>query len=477
MDSMSGTKLYGNRGRIIQLADYIHRGGEGSVYRIKGNSASVVKIFHTDNDRYDEAAMRKKLSVMLRHPPQYGKNPPCCAWPTEIVNYENGHLAGYLMPYVNDIGNIKSATRTSEIIRLFQDYTWKTGVRIAKNLAVAFQQMHDNDIVIGDSNFSNMRIMKDLRVVLIDNDSFTITDPDTGIVYKTQVTRPDYVPPELIDRNWGSADTHFTVDSDRFTLATHIFSLLCNNAEPFSCIQTSPLPQIKGDGFDPVRCGRCAYVTNHSTFLLPQECAPDMEALPQSIRTLFDRCFTYDETNAQSASVIRQRPSAGEWVQALTELDSSRFRKCTADKRHVYVQSLRYDNQKLCPWCALENGSTFRKLTGRTPAHLPIQTPYNSPGTPPPKPAKTVKQKQNRPVLRLLVTAFNIWFCINLAFIFNVSFRPEAKIVCILIGALTAAFITWRTTRQKNRLLWPMLASLLTTMPLAMAACVIIQCT
>ncbi len=474
MDSLSGTKLYGNRGRIIELAGYIHQGGEGSVYRIKGTSASVVKVFHKGH--CDEAAMRKKLSVMLRHPPQYGKNPPCCAWPTEIVNYEDGHLAGYLMPFVDAVGNIKSATRTSEIIRLFPNYTWRMGIRIAKNLALAFQQMHDNDIVIGDSNFSNMRIMKDLRVMLIDTDSFTITDPDTGIVYKTQVTRPDYVPPELIDLNWSSADTHFTVDSDRFTLATHIFSLLCNNAEPFSCIQTSPLPKLKGDGFDNIRCGRCAYVTNHSTFLLPQECAPDMEALPQSIRALFDRCFTYDETNAQSSSVIRRRPSAGEWVQALTGLDNSRFRKCPADKRHVYVHPLHYDGRELCPWCALEDGSTFRRLTGRTPAHLPIQTPYNSPGIPPASVQK-VKHKQNIPILRLLITAFNIWLCINLALIFNSSYRPEPKIICILIGALTAAFISWRTTRQKNRLLWPMLASLLTTMPLTMIACVIIQCT
>lgn len=482
MEALSGTSLYGSRGQRIVLTDYIHKGGEGAVYHIRGSASSVVKLFNPDAAHFNEALMRQKLSVMLRHPPQYHGEKPCCAWPTDIVNYENGRLAGYVMPCIQAVGNVKSATRTSEIIRTFPNYTWKTGITIAKNLATAFRCMHENHIVIGDSNFSNMLILEDLRVMLIDTDSFTITDPDTGAVFKTRVTRPDYVPPELIDKNWGSEDTLFTVASDRFTLSSHILSLLCNNTEPFSCIQAPPMPAIKGDSFDNIRGGRCAYVTRHNPLLLPQPCAPDMAMLPQNIRTLFDRTFTYDMTNAQTPAVINGRPSADEWVQALTALENSRFIRCSKNRRHLYVLPLKGDTA--CPWCALENGSSYRRLTGRLPVRLPVETPYNAsdPDRPqqPPKPSQpskvskpTGKAAKPSAGFRILVTLLNIYLCADLALSFSPGYFRSYRLIFLLIGILTPIFVTLRTTRDHRRILWPMLLSLFTTLILTLIACLL----
>ncbi len=93
-------KLLDSQGKPVFLSGEVGSGGEATVYRLDRRPAVLAKIFINPASS-DYAA---KLGWMMAHPPEnpsHLENHPSLAWPDELL-YENGHVAGYLMPRIQN---------------------------------------------------------------------------------------------------------------------------------------------------------------------------------------------------------------------------------------------------------------------------------------------------------------------------------------------------------------------------------------
>ena len=74
-----------NHHQNYQLTREIHKGGEGSIWEVRGHPYLVAKIYHEDKR---SAPRFRKLQIMIAHPPHNPTqhlNHPSFVWPTEIL--------------------------------------------------------------------------------------------------------------------------------------------------------------------------------------------------------------------------------------------------------------------------------------------------------------------------------------------------------------------------------------------------------
>ena len=314
---------YGRNGRRYDLGAKLGSGGEGTVYRINGSDDIVAKLYNQEQLREPGARdrMREKIDAMLAAKlSPYVNGVLTIAWPVDRLTDSTGLFQGFVMPMVKDKKSILWACRVDERKILFENkYRWSISVAIAHNLAIAVENVNQAGIVVGDMNPNNILVDKQGYVTLIDADSFSITS-DSGKVFKCSVGMEEVLPAELQGKDLSKPGNDFTVYSDRFALAVHIFNLLCDNFHPFGCLDmnsprssatTNPRVHNITRGFCPyVKGGRGKTPTG----------APDMSILPDDIRELFDRVFKYDARTAVKRETLKARPSATEWRTALYNL-------------------------------------------------------------------------------------------------------------------------------------------------------------
>lgn len=371
---------YGRNRKQYELGDKLGSGGEGTVYRIKGDPNSVAKIYKPErlNTPAERTRMKEKLDAMLAAPlSPYTNGQLVIAWPTDSLFDNNGTFHGFVMPFLQGKKSIFWVYREWERQQLFNNrHRWDMSVAVAYNLATAVSAVHKAGIVIGDFNSNNIQIDSHGIVTLIDTDSFNVTTR-SGKVFKCGVGVPEMLPPELQGKNLSNPSNQFTFATDRFSLAIHIFMLLCNNCHPFTCINAngpsascSSSPAIRN-----ITSGYCPYVSGVGK--IPAT-APDMAFLPLEIRNLFDRAFKYDAYTAVKPETINRRPTAEEWIAALGRLYNGKMTTCSRNSLHRYPGHYTAG----CPWCAIEKKSGTIHV--QTPPPQP-QKP-SQPSTPPLKP-------------------------------------------------------------------------------------------
>lgn len=364
-------------------------GGEGVIYELEGNLNLVAKLYRDkkfaplpngeDSRRY----LYEKLLTMLDQPvnPYVGSGANqalTVAWPQDILMDSRGAFVGYTMPRVSSRFHIYAASRERERKQLYPNYTWKTAVIIASNLALAVKIVHGTNAVIGDFNTNNIMLDDRGRVTLIDTDSFNITNQRTGKVYKCTVGVAETLPPELQGKNLAASASVFTQQTDNFALAIHIFSLLMNNCHPFLCNSMNQL-QSSASGNPVARNivqGNCPYVSKGRG--IPNVAAPDITMLPPELRQLFERAFAYDAHTAIQAATIARRPSAEEWFHALQRLLQTNFATC-GNPSHVYPP-----HNRMCPWCAIEQRRQSQITIDPAPMPAPPPAAVTPPVTRPP---------------------------------------------------------------------------------------------
>lgn len=342
---------YGRNRRLYELGEQLGVGGEGIVYRIKGNPNSVAKIYKPErlNSPGERTRMKEKLDAMLAAPlSPYSHGHLIVTWPTDSLFDNSGNFLGFVMPFLQGKKSIYWVYREWERQELFNHkFRWDMSVAVAYNLATAVSALHKAGIVIGDFNSNNIQVDNHGIVTLIDADSFNIT-ARTGQVYKCRVGVAEMIPAELQGKDLSNPKNQFTMASDRFSLAIHIFSLLCNNCHPFSCKDVT-LPSTScsmGASVANILRGYCPYVSG--TGKKPPS-APDMAFLPQEIRDLFNRAFKYDVYTAVKPDTIHRRPTAEEWISALYKLYNSKMTICPKNRLHRYPAHYTIR----CPWCAI----------------------------------------------------------------------------------------------------------------------------
>lgn len=361
-----------NRTTSYTLGSRLGGGGEGEVYEIAGKHNLVAKIYFdskfnpTSESPNPRQELKEKIETMLDQPVDpYINGVLSVAWPQDILTNQQGLFVGYTMPRVNSKYHIFAASRERERVKLYPNYTWKTAILIAYNLALAVKVIHNTNAVVGDMNPNNIMLDEKGHVTLIDTDSFNITNRRTGKTYKCSVGVPEMLPPELQGKNLAKSNSVFTKQTDSFALSIHIFNLLMNNCHPFGCVGLNKSQSSSSNNpvVHNIVKGNCPYVTNGSGTTSPD--APDVMMLPKEIRRLFDRAFSYSSSTAVQSATISKRPSAEEWQSALGALFSGNLKTCAKDKSHVYPSGY-----SKCPWCEIkhplvpQNNNANKQQTG-----------------------------------------------------------------------------------------------------------------
>jgi len=325
----------GLNGKVYKTTDKpFAGGGEGAIYDISGNPDIVAKIFRVDKRT---AERERKLSIMV------GIKPPHIeqySWPLDML-YENGKFAGYIMRKIVGKENLTSIY----VYENRKGSPWTLYIAIAKNLSSAVYNFHKLGQVIGDLNPQNVLVNPNTGLVtLVDTDSYHITDVKSR-VYRCEVGMPEYVAPELQGKHLPSALLPtFTKETDLFSLAVLIFSLLMNGAHPFACRTIG----VSSSGFQPVDNivnGINPYFmgTRSANIDIPPY-APALDSLPNELQHLFKRAFIHGPKNPGS------RPTAEEYYYVLKRLEKNEnIRVCGANSEHLY-----YSHAIECPWCKVE---------------------------------------------------------------------------------------------------------------------------
>jgi DNA-binding helix-hairpin-helix protein with protein kinase domain len=256
------------------------------------------------------------------------------AWPAELVTSAGGHVAGFLMPAVDERVSVPSFRLYNPRDRLatWPGFGWDYLLRAAVNLAGVVRALHARGCVIGDLNESNILVTNTALVTLVDCDSMQV--PAGGAeVFRCTVGKAEYTPPELQGRDFAALTR--TPEQDAFGLAVLVHLLLVEGVHPYQGVwRGSGAPTVA----EHIRAGRCALVSGSG--LVPPPHALAAEALPPEIRSLMLRCFGDGHRNPAA------RPTAAVWQRALGDA-SKRLAHCSVNQRHIYGKHL-----SACPWCA-----------------------------------------------------------------------------------------------------------------------------
>jgi DNA-binding helix-hairpin-helix protein with protein kinase domain len=333
-------------GRIFDLHEPFRSGGEGAIYEVPYYPNLVAKVYHAQRRTPERIA---KLQIMVAHPPVNPTehlNHPSIAWPTELLrDTATNQLVGFVMPRVRQMLPLSEVYNPRARRRQLPLFNYRYLVRTARNLCAAVQAVHQAGYVIGDLNESNVLVSDQALVTLVDADSFQVRDPETGVVYRSLVGKPEYTPPEL--QGCSFADVDRQPEHDAFALAVLIFRLLMEGFHPFDGV-------YRGRGEPPelgarIRQGYFPYARGR-TGIEPSPLAPPFEMLHPDLQALFVRCF---EEGHRNRSV---RPRVEDWLEALEGAEDA-LQQCGQNEQHYY-----WVHWSGCPWCARQQA-----LGGRDP--------------------------------------------------------------------------------------------------------------
>jgi DNA-binding helix-hairpin-helix protein with protein kinase domain len=340
------------RAIAVDLDHEIARGGEGAIFRLRGDAQYVAKIFLRD------AAIRSaKIEAMVANPPQmlgYKGKKVDIAWPIASL-FQNEQRIGFLMPYIDRkrsaplflVYNVRDRAKT------YPEFTWKHLMRVAQNLAIILQALHGAGYVVGDLNESNILVARDATVTIIDCDSIQVPRGKHGKVFPCLVGKPEYLPPELQGKQFAVAPIRSPVH-DTFGLAVLIFMLLMGGVHPFYGVwQPAGEPPPVGER---IQRGLWPYYEN--SMIVPPPSALPLRILPRNLRVMMQRAFVEGIKNTQ------KRPTADEWAKVLAKAER-RLHQCHKNPNHYYdlgrgvprlVRRIPLLGRifRRCPWCERE---------------------------------------------------------------------------------------------------------------------------
>jgi serine/threonine protein kinase len=345
-------------GDIISLdtGQPLGEGGEGVIYRLDDKSDFAAKIYHLD--RMNDERVGKLKAMLANAPadpmrdPKREKKHASIAWPVELVMSLDGNqdTIGFLMPLIRHARPISDYYDVETRHAQFPLFSYDSLCRTARNLASAVRALHRSDYVIGDVNESNILVTNDALVTLVDTDSFQVTDPIGGRVYRCPVGREMFTPPELHGKNFAEIDR--APVHDLFGIAVLFFQLLMEGQYPFAGV-------LRAGGNPPDHAEwliRGYFPYGGHPLVAPPPGALSFETLHPSLQKLFRQCFVDGHTNPQ------RRPDSHTWYQALKQSEEA-LTTCARNSQHYYFKHCTH-----CPWC--ERARRF------TEAGLPNWDPF-----------------------------------------------------------------------------------------------------
>ena len=326
----------------LELGECLGQGGEARVFALKSDPAAVAKLYH-----HPTPAHADKLAIMIAHPPAQlsVSGQTVIAWPTRRIfgHPATGSVTGFLMPRVT--AGVPAAHLHNMKTRLARHahFNWRYLVRASMNLALTFQHVHESAYVIGDVNDQGVLVTGNAVVALVDCDSFQVSDPSTGRVFRCTVGTSLFTPPELAGCNFADVDRTHT--HDLFGLAVLIYHFLMG-CHPFQVKVASAEDVISIE-----ECMNRGLYPDLTPTAMQSPVSPPLYILPRSTRALFRAAFS---------ALPAQRPTAATWTQELWALDRD-LRACAQNANHFFGRHL-----GSCPWC-----ERAASLGGRDPFPSP----------------------------------------------------------------------------------------------------------
>ena len=153
-----------NRNRVVIGRQIGRRGGEGSVFEAISHPGHVVKIYHEVPDETKAAKLWHLSEIANESILRFA------AWPKTLVWDGHNKLRGFVMPAVQG-KEIHQLFGPKERFIEFPNARWDFLIRVARNCAAAFDEIHGLDVVVGDVNEGNILVKRNSTISLIDCDS------------------------------------------------------------------------------------------------------------------------------------------------------------------------------------------------------------------------------------------------------------------------------------------------------------------
>jgi DNA-binding helix-hairpin-helix protein with protein kinase domain len=387
---------------VVQLGRALGKGGEGTVFQVRGVPGLVAKIY-----RKPPSALKvEKLAAMT------GLTTPAllrvAAWPVDLLMDDSRVVRGFLMPKVTAREDVHELYSPKSRRQAFPQVDFRFVVRVAANIARAFALMHALGHVLGDVNHGNALVGHDGTVVLIDCDSFQIRDRVR--TFTCDVGVPLFTAPELQGK--GFRGLRRSVNHDAFGLAVLVFHLLFLGRHPFAGRHASGEMPIERA----IAESRFAYGSASAELGMsaPPGTLP-VQTFGPAIAALFERAF--------ASPGGAERPAATAWIDALERLERELV-PCPVSRLHFHPRA------SACCWCDVESRTAVRLFGEALPGteilspaglaklwHAIVEiprpapervSPKSVPAIPAPNPWERFAKKSDRILLSWVLVFFGI---------------------------------------------------------------------
>ena len=350
----------------ITLTQELADSGEAKVWHTNFNGY-LAKIYHNHhNERVD------KLQLMVRNRPSDPNahlNHISFAWPYSILEDNQGEIVGFLMPEVMGSETLLKIC-TPKLRKQYKlETNWYFLHVVARNIAAIIEAIHLKGYVLGDIKLENILVNNRGLPTIIDTDSFQVSDPYSGKIYRCLVGSEGFTPAELIGVNIAEVDQ--TEVHDRFRLGVVIYYLLFGGP-PFRGVW-----QGAGDSLEQselIRRGLWPF--SGDKLVVPSNTTIPLNILHRDLHALFLRCFN------EGHKFPHRRPTAKEWRGTL-EAALNEVIRCGKVDNHYYNRS--YGK---CYWCERFSDLNLDIFASKSIATV-TSTP--SPKVAPPPPPISIK--------------------------------------------------------------------------------------
>ncbi|MGL6064638.1 MAG: protein kinase domain-containing protein [Fusobacteriaceae bacterium] len=202
---------------VLTLQNELASGGEGSIYSLK--NGLVCKIYKKEKITADK---HKKIKKML----DINIDVEGICWPIDIVCNLDKEFVGYIMKKAEGIELQKSIFIKPLLIKNFPKWKRIQLVELCINILEKINELHKNQIVIGDINPLNILVNNEKEVYFVDTDSYQIDN------LPCPVGTVNFTAPEIQGKDYKTFLRSY--GNEYFAISTLMFMIMLPGKPPYS---------------------------------------------------------------------------------------------------------------------------------------------------------------------------------------------------------------------------------------------------